>query len=70
MWEETEIQPERFLDAGDRVLVFVRLRVRGRDGIEIDQPWAHLITLRSGKVVRVQLYPDRAEALGAAGLSE
>ena len=70
MWEEVELAPERFLDAGDRVLVFVRLRVRGRDGVEIDEPWAHLLTLRSGKVIRVELHPDRAEALEAAGLSE
>ena len=70
MWDEQEVEPERFLDAGDRVLVLVRLRVRGRGGVEIDEPWAHLITLRNGKAIRVELYPDRAEALEAAGLSE
>ena len=70
MWDEQEVEPERFLDAGDRVLVLVRLRVRGRDGVELDEPWAHLITLRNGKVTRMELYPDRSEALEAAGLSE
>jgi ketosteroid isomerase-like protein len=71
MWEKQEISPERFLDAGDdQVVAFVRLRVRGRNGVEIDEPWAHLITLRSRKVVRFEIYPDRSEALEAAGLSE
>ena len=32
--------------------------------------WTHLIALRSRKVVRVELYPNRAEAFEAAGLSE
>jgi ketosteroid isomerase-like protein len=62
--------PERFIDCGDRVLVFVRTAVRGRgSGVDLDEEWAHLVTLGDdGKVVRVQLRRDRDEALEAAGL--
>ena len=28
-WAEWRVQPERFLDAGDRVVVYVRMRARG-----------------------------------------
>ena len=70
-WERWELRPERFIDAGDRVLVVVRQRVRGKgSGVEVDQAHAQVWTLRDGTAVRVDLYSDVAPALEAVGLSE
>ena len=63
--------PERFIDSGDRVLVFLRTEARARTtGLEINEPWAHLVTVRDGKVARLKQFRNRAEALEAAGLRE
>jgi ketosteroid isomerase-like protein len=63
--------PERFIDCGDRVLVFVRTEARARTtGLETSEEWAHLITVRGGKMARVQQFRHRDEALEAAGLRE
>jgi hypothetical protein len=63
--------PERFIDSGDRVVVFVRTEARFRTtGLELSEEWAHLCTMRDGKIVRVQQFRERAEALEAAGLRE
>jgi ketosteroid isomerase-like protein len=74
-WEEgfasEHMEGEKILDAGDRVVVFVRHRGRGRlSGIDIDQTFAMVWTLRNGRAIRMDLYPTRAEALEAVGLSE
>jgi ketosteroid isomerase-like protein len=63
--------PERFIDCGDRLVVFVRTEARARTtGLELNEQWAHLVTMRDGKAVRWQQFRDRADALEAAGLSE
>jgi ketosteroid isomerase-like protein len=63
--------PERFVDCGEQVLVFVRTEARARTaGLEVDEPWAHLVTVRNGKIARVKQFRNRAEALEAAGLEE
>ena len=62
--------PERFIDGGDRVLVFVRFEARARSGIEISEDWAHLVTVRNSRIGRLEQFRNRAEALEAAGLSD
>lgn len=43
---------------------------RGRaSGIETDVEEFHVWTLRNGRVVRMQMFLDRDEALAAAGIS-
>jgi ketosteroid isomerase-like protein len=67
--EEIRFEPDDFIDAGDRVVVPVRLIARGRDtGIEAEQALAFVWTLRDRKAIRLESYPTRAEALEAAGL--
>ena len=62
---------EEFLDAGDRVLVTAYFRGRGRgSGIDIDTCFYEVYTLRDGRVVRVDEFTKRADALEAAGLRE
>ena len=70
-WEEHQTHPEeiRVID-DERVLLLSRDHFRGRDGIEIDQTSGTIFTLRGGKIVRMQAFWDRANALKAAGISE
>ena len=70
-FEQVRQVPERFIDCGDQVLVFVRSEARARiGGLDINEQWAHLVTVRDGKAVRLQQSRDRDEALEAAGLRE
>jgi len=71
-WGEFTFKPEELIDVGDgRVLMLGRMEGSGlTSGVMIDNDWADLFTIARGRVVREQVYLDRAEALEAAGLSE
>jgi ketosteroid isomerase-like protein len=70
-WDRQRIQPERLIDAGDRVVVIQREYQRGRSsGLELLIETAAVVDLRNGRVVRIQGYMDRAVALKPVGLSE
>src|SRR3954454_3998497 len=71
VWDDLRMEPERFFDTGDQIVVFVRVRGTGKgSGVEVETRPAHLGTVRAGKVVRLVIYPERAAALKAVGLSE
>ena len=55
-------EPRQFLDAGDAVTVLGRSRARskGDGGGTFDSEWAHIFTIRDGKVARFQEYYDTA----------
>lgn len=68
-WEDYRIEPEEVIDCGDRLVVFLRHRGRGREsGVEIEQCFAQVVHLRDGLATRVDMYWDRGKALQAAGL--
>ena len=70
-WEELEVKVEELIDAGDRVLLTAHHRGRGRgSGIEVDTRLYSVYTLRDGRVIRLDEFAERSEALEAAGLSE
>jgi ketosteroid isomerase-like protein len=69
-WEEISLVPDRLIDMGEQVLVLSHFQARGRDGIKVRLAFAHLWTLESGQVVRMDAFSDQREALQAAGLSE
>jgi ketosteroid isomerase-like protein len=63
------VDVERAFDCGDDVLLFIRVRGHGsHTEIPLDVQIAQLITVRSGKAVRVKVFPDRQDALNAVGL--
>jgi ketosteroid isomerase-like protein len=69
-WDSYRIETEDFVDDGDKVVVPVRVHARTRrDPVEMEHAPAAVWTLARGKVVRIELYLNRAEALKAAGLS-
>jgi ketosteroid isomerase-like protein len=56
---------------GERVLAFVRVTSHGRaSGLSIPAETGNVYEFEEGKIRRVQIFLDRAEALEAAGLSE
>jgi ketosteroid isomerase-like protein len=63
--------PEEFRDAGDKVLVRVFQRARGKEsGVPVEGNFWLVHHLRDGKAFQVDLYDNEDEALEAAGLSE
>jgi uncharacterized protein len=70
-WEEFSVTPERFIDAGERVIVIETLRGRGRvSGLEIESRSAVIWTVRDGMVVRMEMGLDPEEALKAVRPAE
>jgi ketosteroid isomerase-like protein len=70
-WEEHRSEPQeiRALDA-DRVLLVSVEHFKGRDGIEVEAPFAAIFTVREGRLARWHAFWDTEKALEAAGLSE
>ena len=71
-FDELTLQPQEFVDAGDRVATRLRHHGRGkRSGLAIDEEMYHQVaTFRAGKMVRIEYFGEWSEALKAAGLSE
>ena len=70
-WAEWSIDVEQLIDAGDAVVAFIRMRTTGLgSGIQTDREDAQVFTLRDAKVVRLDYFNDRKQALNAVGLEE
>jgi ketosteroid isomerase-like protein len=70
-WEGAETSLEEVLGHGDRVFVAARFHARGRaSGVEVETRLYEVYTVRDGKVLRIDEYATRDEALEAAGLRE
>jgi ketosteroid isomerase-like protein len=70
-FDELSVTVEEMIDAGDQVVHSAHWRGRGRgSGIKVDARYHEVYALRDGKIIRVDEYTERAEALEAAGLSE
>jgi hypothetical protein len=67
-WSSYQAEVEDVIDAGDDVVMLVRLRGETRhDNVVIEQPAAVVYTLEGGKVVRLAFHLDRRQALEEAG---
>jgi ketosteroid isomerase-like protein len=70
-WAAWRFEPERFLDAGQAVVVFLRVVATGRaSGMPIEIPDAHVVTVRDGRITSTRVYRDRRQALEAVGLAQ
>jgi uncharacterized protein len=67
-FEETTVKPDRFIDAGDSVVVPNVAYDRGREGIQVSARSTLVYTVRGGKVIRVCLFQETEQALKAVGL--
>ena len=64
--EGFRLTPEEFLSEGERVVVLGRLRGQAKEtGIAIDVPFAHVWTVRNGKVVARRYVMDTATLVRA-----
>jgi SnoaL-like domain len=70
-WETLQYDYE-LIDAGERVVMLLDLKMRGRaTGIELPfGKFAWVSTFKNGLAVHVKLYMSQAAALEAAGVSE
>jgi ketosteroid isomerase-like protein len=69
--EDVRFEAERMWEAGDSVVAVVRLTARGKQtGIAVEQRSAQVWTIRDGRALRAQTFPDLAEAFAAAGIEE
>lgn len=67
-WAEGSSEPERFITAGDRIVVFVRAHYRPKDGNEWrDVRLADVYSVGKGRIVGMNAFSDRQEALSWAG---
>jgi ketosteroid isomerase-like protein len=68
----THFVHERAFDAGDQVVVFTNIQRRWRETGELGDETriGAVFTLRAGKVLRLQAFRDRQQALEAAGLTQ
>ncbi len=68
--EELRLEPQEFIDAGDRVATRLRHRGRGKgSGVEIDEELYHQVaTFRDGRIVRMEYFGSWEEALAATGV--
>ena len=70
VFEMDIIQPDRFIDTGESVVVPNVWYLRGRDGIEVSARSTFVFELRDGKIIRICLYQETEEALKAVGLED
>ena len=71
-FKDMYFEPERIdqLPQG-QVLVSVRFRFRApTSDVQVEVPFAHLMTWRDGKVTAFRMYTSKAEALEAASLED
>jgi ketosteroid isomerase-like protein len=70
-WSEYSMEPEEFFDAGARVVAFIRQKTTGKgSGVALERQDAMVFEVRDGKVVRLDYYNNREQALKAVGLAE
>ena len=70
-FEELRLDPQEFVDAGDRVAVRLRYYGRGKgSGIELETEMYHQVTVfRCGMIIRIEYVTSWPRALEAAGVA-
>jgi ketosteroid isomerase-like protein len=69
-YEDLEVSPEAFFEAPQQVVVFFLQRAKpSGSNAYLERRAAHVWTMRDGKAISLEIFPDRAKAVAAAGLS-
>lgn len=70
-WDSYAVEIAELTQNGDRVLADLVQSGRGKgSGIEFSEPFHQVLTFRDGKVVRFEIYIERADAERAARLRD
>jgi uncharacterized protein len=70
-WAEGTSEPERFIVAGDKIVVFVHARARLKGSTEWNEVrLADVFTFRNGKAIQMRAFADRQQALAWAGVKD
>ena len=70
-WSDYSAEPQEFIEADDdRVIAVLGIKATGRaSGVEIERQDAMLYVVRDLKIVRIDYYNSKQQALEAAGLA-
>lgn len=67
-WAEGSCNPEQFIVVGDRIVVFVHVRVKLKKTMSwIEGRLADVFTFRKGKILQMRSFTDKQQALDWAG---
>jgi ketosteroid isomerase-like protein len=70
-WAEGTCEPEEFFTHGDKVVVYLHVRVRLQDSTDwIDGRFADGFVFRAGKIIQYLTFGERRDALQWAGIEE
>jgi ketosteroid isomerase-like protein len=69
-FEDVQVEYHGFTEVGSEVVVPNTAHVRGRQGIEVVARSTFVFTVENGRITRLRMFQDQAEALEAAGLRE
>jgi uncharacterized protein len=70
-WTEGSSEPERFITAGDRIVVLVHARFRRKGQSEWQEVrLADVYTVRDAKIVQMRAFADRQQALRWVGMAD
>jgi ketosteroid isomerase-like protein len=68
-WAEGSCEPEQFMVAGDKIVVFLNVRVRLKQETEWREgSLADVFTFRNGKAIEFRTFAERQKALEWAGV--
>jgi ketosteroid isomerase-like protein len=70
VYPDFRVEPERYVDVDDDVVVIGTARGTSPSGIEAQWRQGYIWTIRDGKAVRLRWFNDPREALEAVGLRE
>jgi ketosteroid isomerase-like protein len=70
VYPDFRVEPERFVDGGEDVVVIGIARGTSASGLEAQWRQGYVWTVRDGRAIRFRWFNDPKEALAAAGLPE
>ena len=69
-FEDVQVEYHGFTEVGSEVVVPNTAHVRGRQGIAVVARSTFVFTVENGRITRLRMFQDQAEALEAASLSQ
>jgi ketosteroid isomerase-like protein len=69
-FSEITYEPLEFIDAGDKIVGVIKAKGIAKTGSEGEVTYGQVESWRDGKIVRIQYFTSKEEALEAVGLSD